>query len=94
LQATAAPRRFDELYGLSRRIEVSDDDMRAVLRQSLRECLADAAGRAGDDRDLIQVALAHVPFPALAMSNERTGIITASPRPGRGFGALLRIRSA
>jgi len=54
-----APGGFDELHGVAAVGEVGDGNMHAVFGKTLGECLADAVGAAGDDRDLVLVPFAH-----------------------------------
>ena len=53
-------------------VEVVDDDLRALLGEQLGGRAADAARRAGDDRDLV-VEDSHVPFRSLCRSELRAG---------------------
>jgi len=45
------------------RLHITDDDVTAVLGQPLRERLADAVGRAGNNGNLVLVAFAHSTLP-------------------------------
>jgi hypothetical protein len=58
--ASACPvRLLDHLHRRLRRRHVGDDDVGAVLREPLREGLADAVGGTGDDGDFSLVRFGH-----------------------------------
>jgi len=68
------------------RVDIRDDDARAFLGQRARGFGADAAARAGDDRDLVRQSELHVP-----PQSEQFVVVLADVRCGPG---LARGRAA
>ena len=60
---------LDQRHGFVARLDVGDDDVDAVLGETLGERLTDPFAGAGDDGDFVLVAFCHLPLPHTFLCN-------------------------